>query len=185
MPAKLFVLDGPAAAGKTHLARRLLADERFSLKFCPRVTSRPPEADDEEYDYVSPDEFEQMVNSGEFASYRVFLRGYSYGVPRKPVEEILASGENALAIVDLGTGEQIKETWPEAVTIFLISPAEEIEQRLKEIGDTPSEVSEKVQNAVNSYSFCPYYDYIIPNRQGQVEAAYQQLSDILAKNLSS
>lgn len=183
MPAKLFVLDGPAAVGKTSFSRRLLQEKQFSLKYCPRVTSRAPEPDDEEYSYVSPEEFEQMVDNGEFASYRVFLHGHSYGVPKRPVEEILASGQNALATVDLGTGEQIKETWPDAITIFLISPAEEIEQRLKAMGDTPQEVSEKVLNAGNSYSFCPYYDYVIPNRQGKSEAAYEQLKAILSKHL--
>ena len=124
MPAKLFVLDGPAAAGKTTFSKRLLKDEKLNLTFCPRITTREPEPGDTEYDYVSSKEFERMVKDEEFASYRVFLGGLSYGVPRGPIDEKLASGQHALAIVDLGTGEQIKETWPEAITIFLVSPAE-------------------------------------------------------------
>ena len=33
---------------------------------------------------------------------------------------------------------------------------------------------------MNSYSFVPYYDYVIPNRQGREEEAYAQLRDIIA-----
>lgn len=183
MTAKLFVLDGPAAVGKSTFAKRLLADEELGLSFCPRVTSRPPEDDDEEYSYISSAEFERMRNAKEFASYRVFLGGLSYGVPRKPIDELLAQGRHALAIVDLGTGEQIKEAWPDAVTIFLVSPAEEIEQRLKQICDTPKEIAEKLQNAHNSYSFVPYYDYVVPNRQAHGERAYEQIRNIVAGHI--
>lgn len=178
---KLFVLDGPAAAGKTTFSKRLLRDEELNLSFCPRVTTRAPEPGDTEYDYVSDDEFERMVENGEFASYRVFLGGLSYGVPRRSIDQKLADGQHALAIVDLGTGEQIKETWPEAVTIFLVSPTEEIEERLKAGDDSDKVVAEKLQNAANSYSFVPYYDYVIPNRQGREEAAYNQLRAVIAK----
>lgn len=182
MPAKLFVLDGPAMAGKTTFAKRLLTDESLGLRFCPRVTSREPEPGDTEYDYVSADEFEQMVNRGEFASYRVFLGGISYGVPRRPIDEMISNDEHALAIVDLGTGEQIKETWPRAVTIFLVSPTEEIEQRLRAKLDDDKEISERLQNAANSFSFVPYYDYVVVNRQGREEDAYAQLRELIAKN---
>lgn len=182
MSAKLFVLDGPAAAGKTTFSKRLLQDETLGLSFCPRITTREPAPGDTEYDYVSADEFERMIKDGEFASYRVFLGGLSYGVPRGPIDQKLASGQHALAIVDLGTGEQIKEAWPEAITIFLVSPAEEIEERLRAGDDEENVVAEKLQNAVNSYSFVPYYDYVIPNRQGREEEAYVQVREIIAKN---
>lgn len=181
MTAKLFVLDGPAAAGKTTFSKRLLADPELNLSFCPRITTRPPALRDTEYQHVSDDEFERMVAAGEFAAYRVFLGGLSYGVPRKPIDEKLAAGQPALAIVDLGTGEQIKEVWPEAVTIFLVSPAEEIEERLKAGDDSSDVVAEKLQNAVNSYSFVPYYDYVITNRQGRGEDAYTQLRNLIAR----
>ena len=180
MSAKLFILDGPAAVGKSSFAKRLLDDEKLGLSFCPRVTSRQPEPGDTEYSYRSPDEFDKMVWDGEFASYRVFLGGVSYGVPRKPIDEILDSGKHALAIVDLGTGEQIKEAWPEAVTIFLISPTEEIEQRLNAM--KANSIPEKVANAANSYSFAPYYDYVVPNRQGKSELAYAQVRGIVARH---
>lgn len=180
MPAKLFVLDGPAAVGKTSFSKRLLADEELALSFCPRVTSRQPAPGDTEYSYTSSDEFDKMIKAGEFASYRVFLGGVSYGVPRKPIDELLQNGKNALAIVDLGTGQQIKEVWPDAVTIFLVSPTEEIEERLKAM--QASKISERLANATNSYSFAPYYDYVVPNRQGRAEEAYAQVRDIVARH---
>lgn len=180
MSAKLFVLDGPAAVGKSGFSKRLLADPELALVFCPRVTSRKPEAGDTEYSYVTAIEFDQMVKDGEFASYRVFPGGISYGVPRKPIDDILASGQSALAIVDLGTGEQIKETWPDAVTFFLISPSDEIEERLQAMN--ANKISKKVQSAIHSYSFAPYYDYVLPNRQGRSEQAYSQLRNIIAQH---
>jgi guanylate kinase len=181
MSAKLFVLDGPAMVGKSFFSKRLLEDKELNLSFCPRVTTRAPEPGDTEYHYRTPEEFEELVNEGRFASYRVFLGGLSYGVPRRPIDEKLAAGQHALAIVDLGTGEQIKETWPDAVTIFLVSTPEEIEERLRASDDPEDVVSEKLQNAANSYSFVPYYDYVIVNRQGREEEAYSQLRELIAK----
>lgn len=182
MTGKVYVLDGPAAVGKSRFAERLLADEELGLHFCPRLTSRAPREGDHEYSYVSEEEFERMVAEGEFASYRVFLYGSSYGVPKKPIEERRQKGEHSLVIVDLGTAEQIKEVWPDAVTIFLISPVEEIEKRLRQGEGSDKQISEKLQNASNSFSLAPYYDYVVPNRQGRDQEAYAQIRRIIVAN---
>lgn len=178
----IFVLDGPAAAGKTHFAEQLVKDKELTL--CPRMTTREPRKGDPEYTYVSESTFEEMRKRDEFASYRVFPTGTSYGVSKKQVEEILARGENPVIIVDLGTADQVKDVWPRACTIFLIAPLEHIESRLHSLGLSEQQVSEKMQTAANSFSLAPYYDYVLPNRDGDQDKVYQQLRRIVEETLA-
>lgn len=178
----IFVLDGPAAAGKTHFAERLVKDKELTL--CPRMTTREPREGDPEYTYVSEQAFEEMRKNDEFASYRVFPTGKSYGVSKKQVEEILARGENPVIIVDLGTAEQVQEVWPKACTIFLIAPLEHIENRLKQIGVEGQDLSQKLHTAANSFALAPFYDFVLPNRDGDQDKVYKQLRAIVEQKLA-
>lgn len=180
----IFVLDGAAAAGKTSVAKRLVEDEPLSM--CPRMTTREPRPGDQEYEFISDEEFERMTRDNEFAAYRVFLYGASYGVSRARVEELLGEGKNVLIVVDLGTADQVKQVWPEAVTIFIIAPLEHIQRRLNQDPDlNERQISEKVQNAANTLALAPSYDYVIPNRDGEQEKAYAQVRAIIQNQLAS
>ncbi|MBI3928205.1 MAG: guanylate kinase [Armatimonadetes bacterium] len=179
--ARLFVLDGPAATGKSVITQRLL-EEESELSFCPRVTSRPRRPDEDEpfeYRFISEADFDRLLEDGQFAAYRVFLHGFSYGLPRGDLEELLSRGD-VLTIVDTGTAEQVKAQFPESVTILVISPMEEIEKRLRALGIYGAEqIQERVQNAGNILSLAPYYDFVVVNRQGRLEHVLQQVRHIL------
>lgn len=178
------MLDGAAGTGKTSFARRLVEDT--GLAFCPRVTCRQPRGDGDEqweYEFISDPEFNRMVAEQAFAAYRVFLGGVSYGLPRAPVEALLEQGRHVLSIVDLGTVGQIKECWPDSIAILLISPVEEIERRLRaQTRSSEEQIQEKLLNAANALSLAPYYDYVVPNRQGRMETAFEELKGIVARN---
>jgi guanylate kinase len=59
----LLILSSPSGAGKTTIARRLLAADP-AIRFSVSATTRPPrpgEVDGREYHFVSPDAFRAMV----------------------------------------------------------------------------------------------------------------------------
>lgn len=185
---RLFVLDGPAASGKSVIAHHLLEDSGLGLAFCPRVTSRTPRVREEsfEYRFISETEFDRMVDDDEFAAYRVFLQGVSYGLPRGDLDQLLTQPRDVLTIVDTGTGEQVKDHYPDSVTFFFISPVEEIESRLKSAGVYDSEqIRERVQNASNALSLAPYCDYVIVNRQGKLQESFEHVRNIIRPLLSA
>ncbi|MGO8609932.1 guanylate kinase, partial [Rhizobium johnstonii] len=64
----LFVLSSPSGAGKSTIARKLLAAEpelSMSVSYTTRAP-RPGEVDGKDYHFVSLDKFREMVSNHEF-----------------------------------------------------------------------------------------------------------------------
>jgi len=133
-PGLLLILSAPSGAGKTTLARRVLArepDARFSVS----VTTRPPrgqERDGADYHFVSRQRFDELVAAGAFAEWAE-VHGNRYGTLKATVEEALAAGRVALFDIDVQGGAQLQALWPErAVTVFVLPPSmAELERRLR------------------------------------------------------
>jgi guanylate kinase len=131
-PARLTVLSGPSAVGKSTVAARLRAE-------CPwiwqsvSVTTRPPrpgELDGREYFFVTDRDFEKMAARGELLESARFA-GNRYGTPRAPVQERLDQGKPALLEIDVAGARQVRAAVPGALLIFMAPPSwEELERRL-------------------------------------------------------
>ncbi|WP_374526787.1 guanylate kinase, partial [Novosphingobium sp.] len=64
----MFILSSPSGAGKTTIARKLLAHDgeiRMSVSVTTRPM-RPGEVDGKDYFFVDQAEFDRMVEAGEF-----------------------------------------------------------------------------------------------------------------------
>src|SRR6516164_8560369 len=113
-PGLLLVLSAPSGAGKTTLARRLVAS-RDDAQFSISATTRAPrgaERDGVDYWFVSPERFAALVNQGAFAEWAE-VHGKRYGTLRSTVEEALAAGRIAVFDIDVQGGAQVKARWPE------------------------------------------------------------------------
>ena len=177
---KIFVLDGPSGCGKSTIVSRLLAHPELDLRFCRRVTTRPPRAlEEEDYDFVSQDELDAMERAGQLASFRHFKFGMSYGLPRLAVDAAAAQGD-VLALTDLGTVDQVKATWPYCVAILIIAPLDDLKSRLESRGsNTAEQIEERLDNARRAFDLVPHYDYVVSNPQGQLDRTVARLAWIL------
>jgi guanylate kinase len=73
----LVIVSSPSGAGKTTLTRRLLTEHAPRLEFSVSHTTRPMrpgEVNGRDYHFVSTQEFESMVQRGEFAEH-AFVHG--------------------------------------------------------------------------------------------------------------
>lgn len=132
VPARLTVLSGPSAVGKSTVAARLRSQ-------CPwiwqsvSVTTRPPrpgEMDGREYYFVSDQEFETMAARGELLESAQFA-GSRYGTPRGPVQQRLDEGKPALLEIDVAGARQVRAAVPGSLLIFMAPPSwAELERRL-------------------------------------------------------
>ena len=179
----LIILSGLSGAGKDEVLSRL-KKTATPLKFVTTVTTRPlrhNEVQDVHYHFVTPAEFQRMIAHNELLEW-ANVYGNLYGVPRAPVKEALGSGSDVVVKVDVQGATTIKGVIPEGVFIFL-TPAsfENLELRLKERGtESAADLALRIQTATEELKSLSLFDYIVFNRQGEIDKAVLDIKSIIA-----
>jgi guanylate kinase len=183
----LFVIDGASGSGKSSILHALEGDSGLNLTHVRRLTTREKRPGDEKegnYDFTSHEEFRRMVEAGEFLEWKDYLFGMSYGTPRREVEELLEAGRNVVAIINLGSLPEVKQAVPDAVGIFVATPLDDLERRLRARGNhTEGQIDERLGNAAASAELAPLYDHVVPNEEGRLDACIREVRRIVAGHL--
>ena len=180
--SKLFVISAPSGAGKTTLIESLLEhSSKRNLRLgisCTTRTKRKNETNGESYFFKTKEEFQEMSEKEELLeSAEVF--GNFYGTPRKWVEEQLNKDIDIILELDWQGEKQIKENYPDAISIFILPPSlEDLRERLnKRNQDSEDDIKKRLAQAkieiINGCSF----DKIIIN--DDFEAAVKDLIFII------
>jgi len=176
----LIVISGPAGVGKDAVVRRL-KERGYPFHFVVTATDRPPrpgEVHGVHYFFVSTAEFERMIAEDELLEH-AWVYGQHKGIPKQQVREALTSGKDVVMRLDVQGAAAVRRMAPEAVLIFLVAGSdEELEQRLrKRKGDSPEQIRERLATARAEMACLPEFDYVVVNREGELERA---VDDILA-----
>lgn len=178
----MFVLSSPSGAGKTTLSRRLLAEDD-EITMSVSATTRPPrpgERDGEDYYFVSPARFHEMVQNGELLEWATVF-GNRYGTPRAPVEAALAAGRDVLFDIDWQGTQQLQQTESasDLVRVFILPPdMVELERRLRaRATDEADVIAHRMARARDEISHWGEYDYILVNEDA--EACLAELRAVL------
>ena len=122
----LLVISGPSGVGKTTITRAL--ERNLGGTFSVSVTTRPRaegEVEGRDYYFLSDIEFQQRADDGAFLEHAKVYGEYRYGTPREPVERQVAEGKLVILDIDVQGARQVKQTMPEAFTLFILPPSEE------------------------------------------------------------
>lgn len=178
----LYIISAPSGAGKTTLVQALL--ESFpnlyvSISHTTRQ-KRPYEKDGIDYHFINEDEFNKMVNSGQFLEHaRVFDNGY--GSARQIVEEQLATGKNIILEIEWRGARQVRELVSNVVSIFVFPPSyKTLESRLDDRGDGTESIERRMRDAKTEISHYGEYDYLVIN--DEFETALQELKTIISSS---
>lgn len=163
----MFVLSSPSGAGKTTMARRLLAeDEHITVSIS--ATTRPPrpnEIDGRDYHFVTDAAFDRLIEDEVLLEWaQVF--GNRYGTPREPVEAALAEGRDVLFDIDWQGTQQLKaHAGKDLVGIYILPPSmAELERRLRSRDTDHDEViAGRMARAASEISHWKEYDYVLIN----------------------
>lgn len=165
--SRLTVLAGPTAVGKGTVAadvRTRYPEVWLSVSATTRAP-RPGEVDGVHYQFVTPEEFDRMVEADEFLEWAVVHGRHRYGTPRAPVMARLAAGQPALLEIDLSGARQVREVLPGARFVFLAPPSwEELERRLLGRGtEDPRERARRLETARVELAAASEFDHVIVN----------------------
>lgn len=165
-PGNLYVVSAPSGAGKSSLVKALLElDARLMVSVSH--TTRAPRGQEQhgrEYWFVGQDEFQAMIDRGDFFEWAQ-VHGNRYGTSRAAIERRLQAGEDVVLEIDFQGALQIKQIFPAAVLIFILPPSwEELLQRLRRRGEDAAEVIEqRMINARHEVAQARHFDYIVVN----------------------
>jgi guanylate kinase len=178
----LLVLSSPSGAGKTTLARRLIASDP-SLRMSVSVTTRAPrqgELDGKDYHFIDRQEFERRKQAGELIEWAE-VHGNFYATPKAPVLEALARGEEVVFDIDWQGARQLRAALgADMVGVFILPPdAATLERRLKtRAQDSQTVVRRRLAAAAGEIVHWRDYDYVIVN--ADLETSLAGLRAILA-----
>lgn len=178
----MLVISSPSGAGKSTIARALLArDSNLSMSVSMTTrTPRPGEVDGRDYIFVSEATYRTMVAGDGFLEHATVFDNH-YGTPRAPVEAAMAEGRDVLFDVDWQGTQQLRQNArADLVSVFILPPSRsELERRLRTRAQDPEEVvRRRMAKAADEMSHWAEYDYVVVN--ACVEEAVAGVEAILA-----
>ncbi len=173
MSGKLFVISGPSGSGKTTLVTRVLSNAenlRFSISYTTR-SMRAGEVGGEHYEFVSREEFQDMIERDSFAEWAE-VHGNFYGTPRADIEKWIETGVDVILDIDVQGARRLRGVFDDAVFIFVVPPSLEIlEQRLRDRkSEQDRDISIRLGIVREEVACSKCYDYIIINDEADVAA---------------
>ena len=177
----MFILSSPSGAGKTTIARRILAQDdeiRLSVSYTTRPI-RPGEVEGKDYYFCDKAEFERKVESGDFLEWAEVF-GHLYGTPKAELKAGLKSGHDYLFDIDWqGTQQLYQRMEVDVVRVFLLPPSiGELQRRLASRGtDSADVVAARMARARSEISHWDGYDYVVIN--DDIDACFDKVTGIL------
>lgn len=181
---KIIIFSAPSGCGKSTIIKALREKGDFPFCFSVSATNRPPregEVHGRDYYFLSDEEFQRHLSTGDFVEYCEVYPGKFYGTLKSEILERCAGGQNVVLDVDVEGGINIKRQFGQkALSIFIEPPSiEALRSRLENRGtDSPDKIEERLARASYELSLNDHYDCIIVN--DVLEKAVEKASDVIA-----
>ncbi len=165
----LVLLSGVSGAGKDTIKNEIIKRMQ-GVESLPSYTTRPlrpGEIEGVTYCSVSKEQFEIMINNGDFYEYNEHHGNY-YGTSKRLINEKIEKGNVILKDIEVNGVENLLKILgkdQKIVTIFLRVPKEVLRKRLQErlVGTTTEEIEMRLSRFEYEESKMSMYDYVLKN----------------------
>lgn len=176
----LIVISAPSGTGKTSIVSSLLQidpDIHLSVSYTTR-SPRQNETDGRDYFFVDRARFQEMSKQGDFLESAEVYGNY-YGTSRRWIEDEMAAGKEVLLEIDCQGALQVRELYPQALSIFILPPSLEVlKHRLEQRGmDEDKVIERRLSAAREEVSHLHKYDYLVINQD--LQETVQQIACIV------
>ena len=183
----IVVVSAPSGAGKTSVVSGVL-NKHPDIVFSVSVTTRVPREGEKEgidYYFITDEEFDRLIKSGDFAEWAV-VYSHRYGTLKRTIQENMDEGRTILLDTDTVGAFNIKKHFPESVLIFIAPPSlETLRERLQNRNTEKQDwINKRIEAVPQEIKRMPEYDYIVVNDK-LTEAISQVEAIILAERHKS
>ena len=180
MIGHLYIVTAPSGAGKTTLVRLLLGSDS-GIRVSISLTTRAPRAgekDGREYHFVDVQDFLGRVGRGEFLEWAE-VHGNYYGTSKHWIEAEMTAGRDIVLEIDWQGAQQVRQTFPEAISVFILPPSlEALSERLSGRGtDSAETIARRIAAAREEMRHVEEFDYVIIN--DDLQQAHDNLLSVI------
>lgn len=183
----LIIMSGPSGVGKGTIREELMKNNTLNLFYSVSMTTRsmrPGEQNGREYYFVSREEFDRNIESGNLLEWAEFV-GNRYGTPKDKVEETRNTGKNVLLEIEVkGTSQVLEKVQgDDVISIFIAPPSiEELEKRIRgRSTETDDVVKARLARAIQELDYKKQYKYVVVN--DDLQTAVEEIRQIIKSKM--
>lgn len=179
MYKKALAISGPSGAGKSSIIKEFISRNKDEFAMPWSATTRPPRHNNEEYIFLSTQEFKNKIESNEFFEYNEVYNGIYYGTLKSEFEKIWARNATPIFDIDVDGALAIKEKLRDCLLLIFIEPGEveDLYNRIR--GErAEAEVKKRIERIEYELSKKNKFDEVIINKDGLLEESVKKLKEI-------
>lgn len=186
----IFIISGPSRSGKNAIIEGLLGKQELNLERVITATTRRPrggERQGQDYYFFNRYDFEKRVRQGYFLEWAILRGGEYFGTPASEIERIENKGKNIIWTIDVQGAKQVRKRLKDKTVLIFIKPEflDDLKLRMRKAGFNGGEIKIRLDDAKREFKEAKKYDYVIINREGELNKAIEEVRDVINKFLTN
>tara|TARA_Y100001978_G_C23628185_1_gene402026 strand:+ start:467 stop:1024 length:558 start_codon:yes stop_codon:yes gene_type:complete len=178
---QLIIVTGPSGVGKGTVVKEILnmnSDKLWLSISATTRTARKGEINGEHYYFLSKEKFQKMIREDLFIEWAEFA-GNFYGTPSESINKKIESGYKVILEIEVEGARQIKEKFPNCISIFLLPPSiQELENRIRNRAtEDEDSINQRLERSKFEVSCSKDFDFIVTN--DNLETTIKKVSEII------
>lgn len=178
----LLIISGPSGAGEDSIIEGL--KKYFEIERVVTTTTRQMRAGDSQgnpYYFISKDEFEQKIKSGDFVEYAQEYNNNFYGVTKDELERVKNSGRIGIWKIEYKGVMTAKKMFSDIISILItVSDLDILAQRIRRRDQADEKyIAERMAYTKDWMKHKDIYDFTVYNEEGKLDEAIAKTARII------